>query len=146
MSLEELAAQFGSYREITNYNLKRQVGNSTPTVSEGASEVDRPESSKPNNDGAVVNHIADSGFNQKLYKHISDHYAGDGQVSKDVNFKLAAKDVSIAGNLNQYNPSAGALYAGYRTASFSYNSQARFISGIDSSTKLSDDIRRIFKV
>lgn len=145
MSLEDLAAQFGSYREITNYKLKTQSeikNNSIPEDGNNPSSRGTP----PNNDGAVVNHIQDSGFNQKLYKHISDYYAGEGQISKDVNFKLAEKDSKIAGDLNQYNPTAGALYAGYRTANFNYNSKARFISGIDSSAKLSNDLRKIYNL
>lgn len=146
MSLEDLAAQFGSYREITNYKLKTQANKKNLSGTEEGVNTPHSEINKANNDGAVVNQIKESAFNQKLYKHISDYYAGAGQISRNVNSKLAEKDHAIAGNLNQSAPATGAMYSGYRTASFSYNSQARFISGIDSATKIANDIRKIFKV
>lgn len=132
MELESLAAQFSLYREISDSQIKKSDG--------GLSSSATPSS----NEDAIVSHIADSSFSQKLYKHLSDYYSGQGNLSKDTNRQLAKKDNNIANQLNQDDPSASALYSGYRTAGFAYSSKARFITGLDSTVKLASDIKRIY--
>ena len=134
MGLESLATQFNLAREIESYKLKSslsEVGGSTEVAS-------------TSNSDAVISHVEDSAFSQKLYKHINDHYKGEGQISRDVNRQLAQKDSDISNALNSQDPKASLQYSAYSTAGFSYSSRARFISGIDSTVKLSSGLRKIY--
>lgn len=145
MLLERLAAQSGLVKEYTEYKLKSALEKANNSAQAQVSYKNISASQKPNNDAVVAN-IKDSAFQQKLYKNISDYYAGNGNRSKDTSYELEDKDQNNASLLNTQNPVSGGLYSGYRTAGFSYSSKARFISGIDLAVQLSESLKKIYKV
>ncbi len=145
MLLERLAAQTGLVKEYTEYKLKSALEKANNSAQAQVSNENITASQKPNND-AVVTNIKDSAFQQKLYKNISDYYAGNGNRSKETSYELASKDQNNASVLNSQNPEAGGKYAGYRTAGFTYSSKARFVSGIDSAVQLSESLKKIYKI
>ena len=139
MDFESLASKFSLYRQISSYEQKTK--GSLPKPLSAAESIQNQNVDKSE---AVISNIGDNGFQTRLYKHISDYYAGEGQLSKDTNREIAQKDNNVSNNLNIEDPKAGSQYSGYRTAGFGYSTKARFISGVESSTKLSTSIRKIY--
>lgn len=138
MDLESLASKFSLYKEISDYNLSQSgpVANGVqPTQNDPQTAV---------SDAAVVE-IKDSAFDQKLYKHINDYYTGKGNLSKSTASELVKKDHSVATDLTQLDPVASAKYMSYRTAAFSYGSQARFVTGVESATKATAELKKAYK-
>ncbi len=135
MELEGLAAQYSLYKEIAKSKL--QSSEASPSNKELQNAQVSPEES------SIVS-IGQSSFNQKLFKHISDHYAGRGNLSQDVNRTLGKKDRNVSQTLVSEDPRANAMYSAYRTAALSYGTEARFVSNMESSVKTASQLRKIY--
>jgi hypothetical protein len=142
MDFESLASKFSLYREISSYEQKKI---SSDTNSSSKTDITPKETPNSENSDATVSRLGDGGFSSRLYKHISDYYAGEGRLSKDTNREIVKKDNNASNILNIEDPKSGGQYSAYKTAGFAYGTKARFISGVESSAKLSTNIRKIYK-
>lgn len=136
MELEGLATKFSLYKELSKIELQL----SKDPVSNNSSNDKAPK----NQEDAVVSNVNQVQFNQKLYKHISDYYSGKGNLSSGTNRELVKKDQKVSSLLISEDPKSSKLYSGYRTAAFTYGTEARFVSNLESSLKSVSKLKKIY--
>ena len=88
----------------------------------------------PVQDAAVVS-LSGNAFFGKLEKHIDDYDKGKGNLSREMYGELGDKNSETAQILGQTSPDNALLYASYLTADFSYDSEARFVNGLNNAAK-----------
>lgn len=72
-----------------------------------------------------------SSFGTRLYRHISDHLAGRGYLSREMYAAINDKDKMTSNLLSGLDPGTSLLYDSYMTAGFSYSNKARFVTAVN---------------
>ncbi|MCB0325868.1 MAG: hypothetical protein KDD69_19955 [Bdellovibrionales bacterium] len=109
----------------------------TPTASD-IRELQRPAQAPKGN--VLLGEIDGNAYRSKLEKHIEDHESGHGHLSRPMYAGVERRKEETALKLGEQHPKSFGLFAGYLTAGFSYDKEARFVSGVRSAVTTSERI------
>ena len=85
---------------------------------------------------SVINQVSEDSFSLKLSKHLSDYRRGEGYLSKETAGEIYQRLGRAAARLSENDPRAAASFNAYSTG-FSYESRARFVQGVEQSSRTS---------